>query len=177
MALQIETQNKVADSGLTPRGLLATIALVIDIIIVSGIALGQLAVSILFLLMQFTFIYMGGFHPVITPYMLCGIVSASFLFSCRFIPRIIAIAWQVILVGTVIAIGNPASPPDMAWKARALWIVPATLYLLASTAVRFRIRMSTGRMGKRGQPGEKGTAWGKGDSLNCAIIPCPFRTV
>ena len=137
MASQNAPEQNESDSGPTARSPWTIIARVIDFIIVFCIALEQIVLSLAVLFLQFLMAYGGGFDPIVTPFALCGLVGAGILFSCRFWPRIIAFAWQGILVTALVARTNPASGKDVSYKTIAFWLELGMLYLCLTAGMQF----------------------------------------
>jgi len=115
-----------------------------DRIILSFIALLQLAVSSLLLFIQFI-AYGGGFQPISTPFRLFGLVNAFFLFTARPIPRLGSFLWQLVfvtwaLVFFVIYPVNLSNPSNQFLSAVCLFMLICLIYLGASTWQEFARR-------------------------------------
>lgn len=131
------TTDLKSETNDSRRSILGRIAAIIDSIIVICIALGQFVISLYGV--YALFITAKTAHPFIAiPYVLVGLVSASVLLFCQLIAQIVAVAWQAVLVSTIMILANPASASDRFLRERVVWIIPAILYLLLSATIQWR---------------------------------------
>jgi hypothetical protein len=125
--------------------------LVADKIVMSLIALLQAGTCALLLSIEFM-AYGGGFRPVVTPYLLLGLINGLLLFSRRRTSRIIAMGWLAIFAGFVLLSPvNWASPSDRFVVVTALMDLLAIAYLYWSTfAAEGKKRWQEGREAENG---------------------------
>jgi hypothetical protein len=111
-----------------------------DKVIVSLIALLQIVLCALLLFAEFGIAYGGGFRPFVTPFLFFGLLTGGLLFSRGLLPRIFAIAWQIIFALMVLQYQLNATQRFL-----ILMTLVATLYLCVATVVRFQKRPVTTR--------------------------------
>lgn len=117
----------------------------IDKVIICGIAVEQLALSVLGIWLALMVPYGGGPHPVLTVYVLWGFVSALILFSGKLIGRLIAIPWHTIFTTYVIVkslAGRAHNQTDLIIQLCGLCNLVIIVYLIRTAATQWRERPS-----------------------------------
>lgn len=118
-----------------------------DRFIICGIAVEQLALSVLGIWLAFMVPYGGGLHPILAAYVLWGFVSALLLFSAKLFARIIAIPWHVIFSAYVIfksLVGRPHNQTDRIIQVWAFYNLLAIAYLIGTVFVQWRRQRTPG---------------------------------
>jgi hypothetical protein len=112
-----------------------------DRFIVCGIALEQSLLALLGIWLALMVPYGGGFHPILTAYVLWGFISGLLLFSGKLFARIIAIPWHVIFSAYIIfksSVGHTQNQSDRIIEVWAYYNLLAIAYLIGTLFIQLR---------------------------------------